>query len=358
MAAAEPGRQWHHGGMRAKAHPLVNPWPRRGRWLGALLGVVLVHAWLIQSWHGRPVLGAAPGRVMQVVAPRPAPVVAGAAPAATPTPRAVPPATAAAAAPAQTLDPADAPPVAATVAAHNAPTQADAPPDEADAAAPGEPPPVYPTRIPPPVTLQFALRYNGRAGQATLAWQHDGQHYTLQLDGRGTLQALVEQRSTGGFDSAGLAPERLVDRRRGKGWQAAHFQRETGRISFSGPQAQFPAWAGAQDRLSWVVQMAAILSAMPAPPPELALFVVDARGHGGLWRFAPQGEVLVDTAAGPVTAQLWRRDPPRPEGLRVEAWLDPHAGHWPVQLRFTAVRSGDVFELRPLTEAGGRAAGS
>jgi len=45
---------------------------------------------------------------------------------------------------------------------------------------------------------------------------------------------------------------------------------------------------------------------------------------------------------------VWRREPSRPEGLRVEVWLDPARGHWPVQLRFTAQRSGDVFALRLL----------
>ena len=213
----------------------------------------------------------------------------------------------------------------------------------------GEPPPVYPTRLPPPVRLRYQLRYNGQAGEAVLAWHHDGTRYQLQLDGRGAAQALVEQASQGGFDAAGLAPERFVDRRRGRGWQAANFRRDAGRIGFSGPQTEHPAWPGAQDRLSWLAQFAAIQAAAGGPPAAVRLFVVDARGAGALWQFEPQGEVLLDTALGPRPAQHWRREPPRPEGLRVDTWLDaradaPHGG-WPLQLRFTALRSGDVFEL-------------
>jgi hypothetical protein len=212
-----------------------------------------------------------------------------------------------------------------------------------------DPPPVYATRVPPPVQLHYALRYNGQAGEATLAWRHDGQQYTLTLDGHHAGQPLVAQASQGRFDTAGLAPERFTDRRRGARLTAANFRRDIGRIGFSGPAAEYPAWPGAQDRLSWLAQLAAIRAAAvgsAAPPPaELSLFVVDARGAGGLWRFTAQGETLLDTPLGTLPTERWRREPPRPEGLRVEAWLDPAQGHWPVQLRFTALRSGDVFEL-------------
>ena len=223
---------------------------------------------------------------------------------------------------------------------------------------PAEPPPVYPTRVPAPVLLRYALRYNGQAGEATLAWRHDDQAYSLQLDGRGAQRPLVEQASRGGFDAAGLAPERFTDRRRGARWQAANFRRDIGRIAFSGPEIDYPAWPGAQDRLSWLAQMVAIraaaVAAAPgaaaAPEADISLFVVDARGAGGLWRFVHQGEVLLASPLGPQAAQLWRREPPRPEGLRVEAWLDASRHHWPLQLRFTALRSGDVFELVLLAE--------
>lgn len=228
--------------------------------------------------------------------------------------------------------------------------------DRADAT-PGAPPPVYATHLPPPVLLRYALRYNGREGEATLAWRRDGGRWSLQLDGRGPAgQPLVEQASEGGVDHAGLAPERLLDRRAGRRWRAAHFRRDTGSITFSGSASAYPAWPGAQDRLSWLAQMAAILAADPAAgavadgPAELRLFVVDAVGHGALWHFVAQGEQRVDTPLGPRPAQLWRREPPRPEGLRVEAWLDAARDHWPLQLRFTAPRSGHVFELRLAAE--------
>jgi hypothetical protein len=208
----------------------------------------------------------------------------------------------------------------------------------------GEPPPLYATRVPPPVRLHYTLRHNGRAGSAVLAWQHDGSAYRLTLDAQGADgRPLIAQASTGGFDAHGLAPERFVDRRAGGRQRAANFQREvgpgSGRISYSGPGHTHPAWPGAQDRLSWLAQLAAILAAAGSPPDLLRLFVADATGQAGLWQLQRQAD-------GDGTH--WRREPPRPEGLRIDLWLagpgDDHAG-WPQRLRFTVPRSGDVLDL-------------
>ena len=211
-------------------------------------------------------------------------------------------------------------------------------------------PPTYPTRIPAPVLLRYALQSQSQVGEASLTWRHDDVSYTLQLDGRGLREApLIEQRSAGGFDAAGLAPERFTDRRRGRGWRAASFQREIGRISFSGPPVEYPAWPGAQDRLSWLVQAAAIHAAA-VPTAAFTLFVVDARGVGELWRFTDQGLSWVDTPLGRLPAQHWLREPDQAQGQRVEVWLDATRGHWPAQVRFTFLRTQQVFELRLVAE--------
>ena len=248
--------------------------------------------------------------------------------------------------------PTDVAPAQAAVAAVGAAVaDSDAPPPASDDGGPGEPPPVYATRLPEPAQLRYALTYNGQAGEAVLTWHHDGRHFSLSLDGigsgNGAVRPLVVQASRGAVDAAGLAPERFVDRRRGGRSQAANFQRERGRIGFSGPATEHPAWPGAQDRLSWLVQLAAIRAAGEAGP-EIRLFVADARGSAGLWRLQRQPDEALAGPDGDRMVEVWRRDPPRPEGLRVEAWLDPARSHWPVQLRFTAQRSGDVFGLRLL----------
>ncbi len=217
----------------------------------------------------------------------------------------------------------------------------------------GEPPPLYPTRLPAPVQLRYALQYNGRAGEALLVWQHDGAVYRLTLDGStGAGQPLVAQASSGALDQHGLAPERFLDRRGSGRQHAANFRHDIGRIGYSGPAHQHPAWPGAQDRLSWLAQLAAILGAADALPPELRLFVADAQGHAGLWQLQRQPDASGPTPWGDLPLQHWQRTPPRPEGLRVDIWLAAQPGTraaaWPLRLRFAVPRSGDSFELNLL----------
>ena len=242
--------------------------------------------------------------------------------------------------------------------------------------APGTPPPLYATRLPAATTLRYQLHDYGRVGEAQLHWQPDGQRYALQFTGVASRPApspegvgaspaaaarhpaalshpLIEQTSEGALDPNGLAPDRFTDRRRGRGVGAANFRRDRDRIEFSGPAIAYPAWPGAQDRLSWLVQLVAIAAAQAgagaaatSAPAALALFVVDARGGGELWRFDDLGPALADTAQGPVPAHHWRHLPLRPEGQQVDVWLDPARGHWPAQMRFSAGRSAARFELR------------
>jgi hypothetical protein len=340
-------------------------WPRRLVLLAAVLGL---HGWLIDRLLPlrEPPGGAAPWRpavqvrtlVAPVIeAPAPADRVALAAPVARPAraARADAPAPHTPGRPARSVMPAAAasaaaPSDAATDASATASLSSAAPGEVAQADM-GEPPPVYATRLPAPTLLRYQWRQGLRTAEALLSWRHDGQRYRLQFDAwAGPDQPLIEQLSLGGFDAAGLAPLRFTDRRHGRSQQAANFRRDIGRISFSGPQVDYPAWPGAQDRLSWLTQLVAIQAAAAPPLPPITVFVVDAWGGGELWRFQPVGEDVVDTPLGRLAARRWLREPERPEGQRVELWLDPTRGHWPVQVRFTLLRSAESSELRLAAE--------
>ena len=236
------------------------------------------------------------------------------------------------------------------------------------AAASGEPPPLYAARPPAAATLRYALHYYGRSGQAVLVWRPSGTSYVLQLQGlrdalggataepalpgradrRQPWRPMIEQASLGQLDANGLAPDRFTDRRGGRGQRAANFRHALGRIEFSGPSVVQPAWPGAQDRLSWWVQLPAIVAAAPSVPARVRLFVVDARGRGELWRFDNLGLVAGPAGPGRAAVQHWQHEPAQPEGQRVELWLDPAQGHWPVQLRLTTLRTGERFELQLL----------
>ena len=300
--------------------------PRRVAVLGGLVALVLLlHGWLLGTLPALPGFGG-PGeapRVLQVrqIVQAAAPVVVAAEPqtvaAASPPPR-----------------PRRAGPSAAP--AETPPAPAAPPTTEATAPAGGTPLPVYATRLPPPVTLQFGVQRDGppRPGlQAELRWRPatDGSYeLTLSLAATGWA-------SVGAIDAHGLAPERQVETRRGRELRAANFQRDSGRITFSGPQLEFPLLPGAQDRLSWLLQLSAVLEADPAlgdAGREVTLFVAGPRGDAGLWTFSSQGAETAELPAGavPGTVHL-HRDAQRPYDTRVDVWLDPARHHLPVRLR-------------------------
>ncbi|MDE2629314.1 MAG: hypothetical protein KGL99_19390, partial [Burkholderiales bacterium] len=123
--------------------------------------------------------------------------------------------------------------------------------------------PHYRTRLPPPITLRYEMHRGFLRGTGDLVWRPQGEHYELRFDGRVAGLAVLTQVSSGGFDAAGVAPERFTDQRLRRGTTAANFQRAAGKITFSGPATEFVLRDGAQDRLSWMVQLAAIVAAEP-----------------------------------------------------------------------------------------------
>lgn len=354
----------------------VRRWPRAGAVWVLGLAVVVLHGalldGLLSAGHGAPpaLSATTPVRVLDVVLPRVA---------VPPVPDLPSHVTAAAAQPVASPAPAPGPgpdtlsswhprvdrpsrsEVRAAVAATAAPLATAATPDAAaaanllppprdDAPMPAEPPPVYATRMPAPATLRYALARGVARGEATLSWQPDAAAYELMLQATLPQGATLEQRSQGFFDDAGLAPLRLADRRRGRSTQAVNFQRAQGRITFSGPRWEYPLVPGVQDRLSWIVQLVAIASATPqAPGDEVVLQVVGARGAAARWRFRVDG-------AAPSGVLHLVREPDHLYDQRLELWLDPVRGHWPVRMRQVQVPGGDaldwVLEQGPIAPGG------
>jgi hypothetical protein len=197
------------------------------------------------------------------------------------------------------------------------------------------------------------LRRGALGGEGELRWQHDDGRYELQLQGSVLGLSLLSQSSRGGFDAAGLAPERFLDRRRGREQRAANFQRERGLITYSGDAAQHPLLAGAQDRLSWMVQLAAIVDADPArwqPGTQVEMAVTGSRGDSDVWTFTVSGREAVELAGGrPIEALALAREPRKPHDTSVQVWLDPARHHLPVRLRLSNGRDGDalLFVLVP-----------
>lgn len=210
----------------------------------------------------------------------------------------------------------------------------------------GEAVPVYPTRMPPAVTLQYELRSGMLGGTGELQWRPTAQGYSMRLSGRAVGLNVLTQVSEGGFDAAGLAPLRFTDQRLKGAAQAANFRRDLGVISYSGPSLQHALLAGTQDRLSWMAQLAAVLEAEPekAPLQRVVFRVSDARGDLSVWSFVRIGADTVPTGLGPKATVKYMREATDAHDARVEVWVDPAQHHMPARAVLRNAK-GQGFEL-------------
>lgn len=211
------------------------------------------------------------------------------------------------------------------------------------------PPPTYPTRLPPAATLRYDLHRGLMSGSGELRWQPDGERYRMRLEGSVLGLSVIKQASEGTVGAAGLAPRRFTDQRIRRAMQAANFQREAGKVSFSGPSHEVVLNDGAQDRLSWMVQLAAIAAADPArrvPGAKTVMQVVGARGDSAIWVFRCVGLQEVATRGGAVQALQVVREPHGAHDTGVEAWLDPARHFLPLRATIRNAGDGDALELK------------
>lgn len=210
--------------------------------------------------------------------------------------------------------------------------------------------PVYRTQMPPAITLNYDMSYGRWSGTGEMQWRPTASGYELRLEGRVAGLKLLSWASQGAIDKAGIAPVRFTDQRARKSAVAANFQREAGKITFSGNPAEYPLLQGSQDRLSWMLQLAAIAQADAkrlAAGQKIALYVVGAKGDADLWTFRVEGREDITAGDTPMPAVKLLREPRKPHDTRVEVWLAPGLHHLPVQARLTS--EGSTMELRMLS---------
>lgn len=210
-------------------------------------------------------------------------------------------------------------------------------------AAPAEP-------LPPPLALplrgegSLSYRYTqGQAeGQALLSWALGDGAYQLRLERELAGRALPAWRSEGRLDAQqGLAPARFAVQRGGRDRQAINFRREQGLISFSASAELQALPEGVQDRLSWWLQLPALLAAQPArlvAGQELVLPVAALRGMAVEWVFHVEGQE---------EDGLWHlsRQALGPYDARLDIWLDPQRRYLPVRVR-QRVGDEERWEMR------------
>jgi hypothetical protein len=207
--------------------------------------------------------------------------------------------------------------------------------------------PVYRTRMPPAMTLHYDMHRGAISGTGELQWRPTAGGYQARLEGRVAGFSILTWASQGGFDNAGIAPVRFTDQRRNKAPLAANFQRQAGKISYSGSSTEYPLLQGSQDRLSWMIQIAAVAAADPqrlALGRRVTMFVTGARGDADAWSFKVQAIEDVSTGDGSLRTIKLLREPRKPNDTRVEVWLAPSLHHLPVRARLT--NEGSSLELK------------
>jgi hypothetical protein len=168
-----------------------------------------------------------------------------------------------------------------------------------------------------------------------LLWQQDGQRYDARLEVSAFLVGSRTQTSTGTLGPDGLMPTRFGDKTRSE--LAAHFQRDKNIISFSANTPNVPLLKGAQDRLSVIIQLGALLAGDPQryPTGTMLSFQTASQREAEVWQFSVEKEEILQLPYGTVQSVKLNRTPRREFDQRIEVWLSPELGYLPVRLRVT-----------------------
>jgi hypothetical protein len=207
-----------------------------------------------------------------------------------------------------------------------------------------------PLHIPGSVRLAFAATAQQGAQPmqgvfGDLVWLQDGEHYDASLSLNFLFRTFRSQHSTGAIGPTGIEPQRFSDKRRTE--VASHFVRDQKTVMFSNNSPSMPLLAGAQDRLSVVMQLGALMAGDPARYPPGSVIAVQTVGTSDaeIWTFNVSGEERLTVQAGEFTVRRLTRNPRKPFDDKVELWLAPELGYLPVRIRQTLANE-DFVDLQ------------
>ncbi|MES2635352.1 MAG: DUF3108 domain-containing protein [Pseudomonadota bacterium] len=249
-------------------------------------------------------------------------------------------------------------PVAAASVVQPVETPAPPPVPVAEAPSPSPPPapPPAPSQAPTPAVALaipgsiklnykvFAV-YRGQDRQlsGSLQWRHDGVNYDARLEMSVPLLGARSDQSVGRITPEGLAPQRYASKARNE--EATHFDRDRGRIVFSANKPEAALMAGAQDRLSVLLQLSALVGGSPAKFRAGNSVTIQTAGPRDAepWIFTVEGDEQLQLPGGAMTALKLMRMPRKEFDQKVELWLAPGMDYVPVRVRLTNA-NGDSFD--------------
>lgn len=216
--------------------------------------------------------------------------------------------------------------------------------------APPQPAPAPPARryrvdLPPSADIVLDVARtdaNGTkwSGDQLLSWRIQPSSYTIRVEaGIKVVFAhvnLLTLTSEGTVGDEGFVPTLMTEKRRGRSMTATHFNRKEGTLTFSATQDKVPLTPYAQDKASVPLQLAAIARGDPKQLTDpIDLLVGEDRG-ATVYSFTLAGQEEIDTKMGRIATWHLVR-PPKPGSYhsRLELWLAPGYGWYPVQIRNT-----------------------
>ncbi len=204
-----------------------------------------------------------------------------------------------------------------------------------------------PVQLPKPVQLNYEIQGQSRGlgyrATAVLDWQQDGSRYEARLVANVFFLGSRTLSSVGAITADGLAPMRFSDKARSE--QAAHFQADKGKISFSANQPDAPWQRGVQDRLSVFFQLAGMLAGQPerfVAGTHVPVYTASARG-ADIWAFVVKETETLNLPAGTMPAIKLTRQSRRDHEQLVELWFAPTLSYWPVRIKLTQA-NGDFVD--------------
>jgi hypothetical protein len=210
--------------------------------------------------------------------------------------------------------------------------------------------------VPKSVLLHYQVTAHTRGlvlnAQGQLHWRQDGNEYEAKLELLGGLFPKRTQESTGRITAEGLAPQRFSDKARSE--EAAHFQRDEGKVSFSSNRPDAPLMPGAQDRLSVMLQLGAMIAGNPKnfePGATISIQTASTR-DAEVWQFTVEGEEALQLPGGELRALKLIRNPRKEFDQKIELWLAPGMDYVPVRLRLTQPNGDWVDQQWSSTDKG------
>lgn len=172
--------------------------------------------------------------------------------------------------------------------------------------------------------------------QGQLLWQPAAGQYSARLDMSVFGFRLRSWTSKGALGAKGLQPVLFADQARGPE-QTTRFDRSKGVITFSENAQEVPLQTGAQDKLSALLQLSALVAAAPDAYPAGAVIGFQAADahHAEPWRFKAGAAETLHLPGGEVRALKFSKEPTGSFNQGMEVWLAPSQHYLPVRLRIT-----------------------